>query len=91
MPKTPEHRSFQHFFGTLTGAGTFYNPPTLMKGDALYTPESEEFYYTDAIADHAIAQIDESVEMGKPFFQYVAFTTMIFGFFVVPVVGLDEL
>ncbi len=70
----PTQRGFQHFFGTLTGAGTFYNPPTLMKGDSFYTPESEEFYYTDAIADHAVSMIDEAVAEEAPFFQYVAFT-----------------
>lgn len=70
----PTQRGFQHFFGTLTGAGTFYNPQTLMKGETLYTPESEEFYYTDAIADHAVTMIGEAVAEQMPFFHYVAFT-----------------
>ncbi len=70
----PTQRGFRHFFGTLTGGGTYYNPQTLMKGETLYTPESEEFYYTDAIADHAVTMINEAVAEKTPFFQYVAFT-----------------
>jgi arylsulfatase A-like enzyme len=70
----PTQRGFQHFFGTLTGAGTFYNPQTLMTGDTLTKLESEEFYYTDAIADHAVSMVREAVAGQKPFFQYVAFT-----------------
>ena len=45
-----------------------------MKGEELFTPESEEFYYTDAIADHAVSMIDEAVAEQKPFFHYVSFT-----------------
>jgi arylsulfatase A-like enzyme len=70
----PTQRGFQHFFGTLTGAGNFYNPPTLAEGDSLAQPESDDFFYTDAISDHAVQMIRESVVEERPFFSFVSYT-----------------
>lgn len=70
----PTQRGFQHFFGTLTGAGSFFNPPTLFNGESFVTPENDDFYYTDAITDHAVKMIDEAASENKPFFSYVAYT-----------------
>ncbi len=35
----------------------------------------DNFYMTDAIADHAVRQLQQSAGKEKPFFQYVAFTS----------------
>ncbi|MBN1685293.1 MAG: sulfatase-like hydrolase/transferase, partial [Spirochaetales bacterium] len=44
----PLDRGFDRFFGTLAGAGSFYEPFTLMDGDQPIEP-GDGFYYTDAI------------------------------------------
>jgi len=71
---TPLQRGFDHFWGTLTGAGSFFAPPTLMDGETPVTVDREDFYYTDEIAKHAARMIEESAAEDSPFFSYVAFT-----------------
>ena len=70
---TPKERGFDKFFGTLSGAGNFYNPPTLMLENKFIKVESNDFHYTDEISKHAVKMIDEKDEL-NPFFMYVAFT-----------------
>ena len=70
---TPKERGFDKFFGTLSGAGNFYNPPTLMLENKFIKVESNDFHYTDEISKHAVKMIDEKNEL-NPFFMYVAFT-----------------
>jgi arylsulfatase A-like enzyme len=72
----PTRRGFQHFFGTLSGCGSYYQPAPIYRGEQDATAETEEpgFYYTDAIAADAASFIGESSRAGKPFFSYVAFT-----------------
>jgi arylsulfatase A-like enzyme len=72
---TPLDRGFDRFFGTLGGAGSYYRPPLLMDQDKFITPEDKNFYYTNAIGDHACSMIREAVDTKKPFFGYVAFTS----------------
>ena len=87
QPDGPKHnwplqRGFDRFYGTITGAGSFFDPGTLVRGNTNITPMSDneyqpkEFYYTDAISDHAVRFIDEHAEKSadKPFFMYVAYT-----------------
>lgn len=71
---TPLQRGFDHYWGTLTGAGSFFAPPTLMDGDTPIKVDRDDFYYTDEIAKHAARMIEESAAEGSPFFSYVAFT-----------------
>jgi len=75
----PLQRGFDHFFGTIIGAGSFYNPNTLTRGNDNIEHEAEQnpsFFYTDAISDQAAAYIrqHERENPGAPFFQYVAYT-----------------
>ncbi len=72
---TPLQRGFDHFWGTLTGAGSFFAPPTLMDGNTPVTVDREDFYYTDEITNHAVRMIEESAAVGTPFFSYVAYTS----------------
>ncbi len=69
----PTRRGFQRFFGTLTGCGSYFDPGTLTRGEANAEHEAqrEDFYYTDAITDEAVAFIREAEQ---PFFAYVAYT-----------------
>ena len=72
---TPRSRGFEKFFGTLTGAGSYYFPPTLRRDDEWIRVEpGEEFFYTDAISDNAVEMMESALSVGEPFFQYVAYT-----------------
>lgn len=70
----PIQRGFDRFWGTLAGAGSYYDPPTLMDGDRFLTPGDDAFYYTDAIGARAASMIAEGAASGAPFFVYAAFT-----------------
>ncbi len=75
----PLQRGFSRFYGTITGAGSFFDPATLVRDNQLISacadPDypAEDYYYTDAISDHAVRFIREH-EATKPFFLYVAYT-----------------
>ncbi len=68
----PRQRGFDRFFGTIHGAGSFYDPATLTR-DNERIPPGEDFYYTDAISNEAVTYIQEHKD-DQPFFMYVAYT-----------------
>ena len=68
----PIQRGFDRFFGTIHGAGSFYDPNTLTSGNSFIIPP-DGFYYTDAISDTAVKFISEN-SGDEPFFMYVAYT-----------------
>ncbi|MDP6508360.1 MAG: arylsulfatase [Chloroflexota bacterium] len=70
----PVQRGFDRHIGTLTGAGSFWNPHTMVDGDKPIQAEGDDFYYTDFIADNAVDFIGEHGVKDNPFFLYVAFT-----------------
>lgn len=75
----PLQRGFDRFWGTIIGAGSFYDPNTLTAGNDNVEHEAAEdpaFFYTDAISDHAAAFIrtHHAETPDTPFFQYVAYT-----------------
>ena len=75
----PRQRGFDRFYGTIHGAGSFFDPNSLTRDNKLISPHADkeykpkEFYYTDAINDHATRFINEH-ENENPFFLYVAHT-----------------
>lgn len=73
----PRQRGFDRYFGTITGAGSFFTPTTLTSDNTPVTTFPDGFYYTDAISDHAAQFINEHHDKNKeqPFFLYVAFTS----------------
>jgi len=86
-PEGPKHnwplqRGFDRFYGTIHGAGSFYDPSSLTRdntaisayADPQYRPET--YYYTNAISDQATRYIQEHRKdhPDKPFFLYVAYT-----------------
>jgi len=74
----PRQRGFDNFFGTIHGAGSFYDPATLSRDNEYIEPEGKDFYYTNAIGENACRYIDDAASAaggGKPFFGYVAFTS----------------
>ncbi len=78
----PLQRGFDNFYGTITGAGSFYDPSTLCRQNTLITPENDEeyqpntYYYTDAISDNAVNFLQQHHETAseQPFFLYTAYT-----------------
>ncbi len=75
----PLQRGFDEFYGTIIGAGSFYNPNTLTRGNDNIEHEAEQddaFFYTDAISDQAADYIIQHKKnySDKPFFQYIAYT-----------------
>lgn len=69
----PLQRGFEKFFGTIQGAGSYFDPVTLTR-DNTSIQAGEGFYYTDAIAENATKYIEEFAGHGSPFFLYTAFT-----------------
>lgn len=71
----PLQRGFEQYWGTIAGAGSFYYPKGLMRGNQIYEVEDpDSFYYTDAISDKAAQNVRECTKSGTPFFMYVAYT-----------------
>ena len=86
-PDGPKHnwplqRGFDGYYGTIRGAGSYFDPGSLTRGNTMISPfadpeyRPERFYYTDAISDMAVRFIDqhEKSSIDRPFFMYVAYT-----------------
>jgi arylsulfatase A-like enzyme len=86
-PEGPKHnwplqRGFDRYYGTIHGAGSFYDPSSLVRDNTMLTafndPEyqPQTYYYTDAISDHAAKFVTEHQRdhADQPFFLYVAYT-----------------
>lgn len=72
----PHHRGFDHFYGTIEGASDFFAPVDLQLDGEDMTHEwrdNPDYYYTDAITDHALKFLQGAAEE-KPFFLYLAYT-----------------
>jgi len=67
----PRQRGFDEFYGTLPGHGSLWEPKGLMRNNTPVKP-AKDFFYTDAIADHAADFINDA--KARPLFLYVAFT-----------------
>jgi arylsulfatase A-like enzyme len=78
----PLQRGFDRYYGTIQGAGSYWDPSVLVRDNSVITAPTDPeyhpklFYYTDAIADQAARFVGEHVRdhAGTPFFMYVAFT-----------------
>lgn len=67
-----EEKNLNKGYGTIHGAGSFYDPNSLTRDNEFITPD-EDFYYTDAITDNAVKFIEEH-NSDKPFFIYLPYT-----------------
>lgn len=78
----PMQRGFDRYYGTIHGAGSFYDPNTLVRDNELISPladkeyQPKEYYYTDAITDNSTRFIADHLQQHKdePFFLYMAYT-----------------
>ncbi len=83
----PLQRGFDRFYGTIHGAGSFFDPNTLTRDNTYVSAHADpeyqprDYYYTDALSDQAarfVAEHKRDAEKNdgaeKPFFMYVAYT-----------------
>lgn len=71
----PTQRGFDEFYGTLEGAGSYFNPHTLMESEHFIKVNADEdYYYTDAISGKSLEMVRAYHREGAPFFLYVAYT-----------------
>ncbi|MHA1369461.1 MAG: arylsulfatase [Promethearchaeota archaeon] len=75
----PCQRGFDHHYGTIAGAGSYFDPISLTRDNKNIEHEAHEtpdFYYTDAISDNAVKFIKQHSKNhhDAPFFLYVAYT-----------------
>ncbi len=79
----PRNFGFDHYFGLISGASSYYELVTEKMGkrimadeDRPWTPPPEGFYMTTAITDHAVDYIrnHEKAAPAQPFLLYLAYT-----------------
>jgi len=78
----PRQRGFDRYYGTIHGAGSYWDPSALVRDDRLITAANDPeyrpptFYYTDAISDQAVRFLRDHARhhATQPFFLYVAYT-----------------
>ena len=72
----PLQRGFDRYFGTITGAGSYFEPQTLTLDNDPVEDPGEDFYYTGAIGDYSVQFIEEHLDRtpAAPFFLYQSFT-----------------
>jgi arylsulfatase len=78
----PLGRGFDRYYGTIHGAGSFFDPSSLVRDNTMISayadPEYKPgtYYYTDAISHHAAKFVGDHAKdhKDKPFFLYVAYT-----------------
>lgn len=68
----PLQRGFDHGYSMITGAGSYYTPNTLTWDNEPINEFPKDFYFTDAIGDHAVKMIVDGPS-DQPFFLYCAF------------------
>lgn len=77
----PNNRGFQNFYGLIEGSREYFGGDTRqgkylqLNGVNVENELSSSDYVTDVFTDKAIAFIDASNASGKPFFQYLSYTT----------------
>ncbi|MDE2652359.1 MAG: arylsulfatase [Gemmatimonadota bacterium] len=72
----PLQRGFDRYFGTITGAGSYFEPQTLTLDNDPVEQLGEDFYYTGAIGDYSVRFIEDHLDRtpDDPFFLYQSFT-----------------
>ena len=69
----PLQRGFDHGYSMITGAGSYYTPNTVTWDNEPINEFPKDFYFTDAIGDHAVKMITDG-PADQPFFLYCAFS-----------------
>ena len=78
----PLQRGFDRYYGIIGGAANYFDPEELVRGNKYLKAESdpdyqsEEYYLTTAISNHAAQYIETHTrqQSNKPFFMYLAYS-----------------
>ena len=75
----PRQRGFERFYGTITGAASYYAPMALYDDETNIDQQAfddPDYYFTDAISENAARFVREHAAAGdeRPFLLYTAFT-----------------
>jgi arylsulfatase len=78
----PLQRGFDRYYGTIRGAGSYFDPGSLTRDNRMISPFADPdykpatYYYTDAISDNAVRYLGDHCRKtpDRPFFMYVAYT-----------------
>lgn len=73
----PTRRGFDHFYGTLAGSCSYFQPASLTRGETNVEAEATQqpdYYYTDAITEEACAFVQAQSQSEQPLFLYAAYT-----------------
>jgi arylsulfatase A-like enzyme len=70
----PMARGFEHFYGLLHGAASYWAPVAWVRDHQVFTNTPPNFFLTDAIAENAVNYVRDYAKESKPFFIYTAFT-----------------
>lgn len=70
----PTRRGFEKFYGIVWGVVDHFDPFSLVDGETPVAEVPDDFYFTDAITDRAVADLKGFTAADKPFFLYVAYT-----------------
>ncbi|MGE4488706.1 MAG: sulfatase-like hydrolase/transferase, partial [Kiritimatiellales bacterium] len=79
----PLQRGFDRYYGMLGGAGNYYDPTKLCRGNTLITPVNDPdyqpkgtYYFTEALTDNALRYLRDHHRSyaDRPFFMYLAYT-----------------
>lgn len=70
----PAARGFDYHWGIIWGVADYYDPFSLVENFTPVRDVPKGFYLTDAISDHAVAQVDRLGKGDKPFMMYLAYT-----------------
>lgn len=68
----PTQRGFDQYYGCLSGGGSYYKPTPVYRDLTPINEFPEDFYYTEAITDSAVAFINRHQSADEPMFLYVA-------------------
>lgn len=70
----PVNRGFDTHYGTIYGVVDYFDPFSLVEGEAPVNEVPEGYYITQALSDRAVKEVKEYAKDERPFFMYLAYT-----------------
>nr|NUR36567.1 arylsulfatase [Sphingomonas sp.] len=70
----PAARGFDYHWGIIWGVADYFDPFSLVENFTPVRSVPKGFYLTDAISDHAVAQVGMLARDARPFMMYLAYT-----------------
>ncbi|WP_404336932.1 arylsulfatase [Sphingomonas sp. MMS12-HWE2-04] len=70
----PAARGFQHHWGIIWGVVNYHDPFSLVDDFTPVRSVPKDFYFTDAISDHAVREVQRLAKGRDPFMMYLAYT-----------------